>query len=363
MTGEEELGMDLFSSEGELELNLDISSSEDEDIKEEIETTGEGGDESQDSEIVASEDESEDTEPDVESDNESDASPNLYSSFATLLHEEGVLSSLDSDIKIENAADVNALIASEIEKRVSSQYSEADLEDLRALRSGVSKEELINYRSDQYKLDAITPEMLEVQPELRKQIIYQDYINQGLSESKALKLLNRSVEVEQDLEDAIEALPSIKEFKTRQLEKQQEQYRIEEAQREEQYKTQQKKLKDSIYNTDEIIKGHKITKTLQDRVYKSMTNIVGKSPEGLPENQLMRVRREDPIAFDSKLYYLYEITKGFTDFNVLTKQATSKATKNLESALRNNTFLQDSGTPAYLEDDQSYDGFKGEFIL
>lgn len=359
----EELEMNLFNSDEELELNLDVIAplDGDDNLKD---NTGEGKDENQDSEIVASEEESvEDIDQGVESTDDSTTSPSMYSSFATLLHEEGLLSSLDSEKEIKTAADVNTLISEEIDKRVNSKYSEEDLEDLRALRSGVSKEELLNHRSDQFKLDNITPEILEEQPELRKQIIYQDYINQGLSEDKALKLLNRSVESEQDIEDAKDALPSILDFKVKQLESRQEQFKIDEAQKETAFKLQQKNLKDSIYSNNEIIKGHSMTKTLQDRVYKSMTSIIGNSPEGIPENELMKTRREDPISFDSKLYYLYEITKGFSDFSILTKKAVSNASLNLESALRNNTFSQDSGLPSYMQDDQSHDGFKGEFIL
>lgn len=375
MTGEENFDMGLFDSEDDLELNLDLTpedlglvpDGEGEEEEEIIDNNNPGeGEDSQDPDLetVAGDEDPEGDEDNSADDNaDNTTSPSMYSSFANLLHEEGLLSSLDSNIEIKSISDINNLIKKEVELRVESNLSAEELEDLKAIRNGIPKEELANHRKLQNQLGSINESHIETNAELRKQLIYQDYINQGLSEAKSLKLLNRSIELEQDKEDAAEALGSIKQFEANKLEQQQEQYKIQKAQEEAEFASNQKKLKDSIYAKDEIIKGQKMTQTLKDRVFKSMTDVVGNTPDGIPENALMKARRESPIEFDSKLYYLYEITKGFSDFSILNKKATSNASSKLEEALRRSNFIQDSGMPSYLQDDDSYSGIGTELNL
>jgi hypothetical protein len=90
--------------------------------------------------------------------------------------------------------------------------------------------------------------------------------------------------------------------------------------------------------------------------------VVGKSPEGIMENQLMKDRRENPVDFDTKMYYLYEITKGFKDFSKIVSKSESTAIKRLEGELRKTKF-QDNGTPAYLSDPESYGGVGSELVI
>ena len=91
-----------------------------------------------------------------------------------------------------------------------------------------------------------------------------------------------------------------------------------------------------------------------------MTKIVGKSPDGNSENALMKQRREDPVDFDTKLYYLYELTKGFKDFSKFTASAKSSAIQDMERALQNNS-INNSETPGFLQDNESYsDGLGAE---
>lgn len=368
MGEDENLEMSLFDLSDNLELNLDETPA---DFTGSFEGTENNNDIPSDvdgnlppQEIVAGGDDSTEGDgTDVDNDADNTTSPSMYSSFANLLHEEGLLSSLESNTDIKSIDDIKTLVAAEIQRKVEAQYSPEEIEDLRAIRSGVSRDELAQYHAVQNQLGSIQSEHIEGNPELRKQLIYQDYVNQGLSEEKALKLVNRSVELQQDGEDAVEALESIKHFESQRIEQQKVQNQLQQEQAQAAYEAEQAKLKDSIYAKDEIIKGQKLTKVLKDRVYNSMTNVIGNSPDGVPENALMRDRRENPIEFDSKLYYLYEVTKGFKDFTILNKTATSNAASQLEQALRTSNFIQDSGMPSYLQDGDSYDGLGSEIVF
>jgi len=369
MGEEEELGMDLFGLGENLELNLgntpeDFTGSF-EANDENIENNNSGEDVADATpEIVAGEEDTNgDNGPDVNDDADNTTSPSMYSSFANLLHEEGLLSDLESNTEIKSVDDLKALVEAEISRKVEEKYNPEELEDIRALRNGISREQLAEHHKVQNQLDSIGQEHIENNGELRKQLIYQNYINQGLSEDKASSLVNRSVDSNYDTEDAAEALQNLRQFQAYKLQAQQEQLKIDNANAQAAYEAEQAKLKNSIYASEEVIKGQPFTKVLKDRVYNSMTNVIGNSPEGNPENALMKDRRENPIEFDSKLYYLYEITKGFTDFGVMNKRATSSAANELEQALRSTNFIEESGMPNYLQDNDSYDGIGTEFVF
>lgn len=373
----ENLDMELFNSD-DLELNLDDVGGEvdtpeiEEEEEQEKNTDNSPGEEVEETPETVAEDEDEskqeeqeESEDDADNDATNDTtSPSLYSSFAKLLQEKDVLSSLDSDL--ENIKDVDSLseaFQKEVEERIKSKYTEEDLKYLEYIKTGIPPEELAQNNKLTKQLESINEEAIESNAELRKQLIYQDYINQGLSENKALKLLNRTVELEQDKEEALESLDSLKEFEQKRIEKQKEQLKIEQEQRQAEYEAQQKKLKDTLYSKDEIIKGMKLNPTIKDKVYKSMTNIVSESPNGTPENALMKARREDPMEFDSKLYYLFEVTKGFSDFSSLSKKMKSSASKEVEQALRSSNFIKESGMPDYLQDNDSYSGIGDELNI
>ena len=94
-----------------------------------------------------------------------------------------------------------------------------------------------------------------------------------------------------------------------------------------------------------------------------MTEVVSKNPEtGEMQNKFMQSRSLNPIEFDTKMYYLYELTNGFTDMSSISKTVTSKAVKNLEKVLRKTRF-EDNGTPGYLQDPDSYGGIGSELVL
>jgi hypothetical protein len=363
--------MSLFS-DIPLELNFDIipDLEESEETTEELEETT--TDESEDSEklnTTLSEDENPETVAEGEDrDNEGGdtKSPNLYSSFASVLSEKGLLPSLDiSETEIKSIDDLTTALKSEITNQVKSYLVEKIGEKgYEAIEKGISLEEYQSYENNVNVLDNIDEDKLADNLDLAKRIILEDYISQGIEEKRAMRLLKKTVELGEEsiLEDAKESLQSLKVIQTKKLEQLQADR---EKQRVEQLKNQEKidnDLKNTIYNTEEFITGIKADKNIKDKVYRTITTIVGKSPEGIAENKLMRDRRENPINFDSKLYYLYEVTNGFKDFSKLMNKSQSKALSVLEQQLRKTKF-EDTGQPAYMQDPESYDGIGSELVL
>lgn len=372
---ENNLDMSLFQDQ-DLELNLDLApvdmsnipTDDDEEEEQEEIMTDNLNDESE-TDIEFSEGDDKDPEVVAEEEGEEgeesqDVSP-IYSSFATVLYEQGLLPSIDLQTKeIKTVDDLTEAIKFEIESQAKQKLiSKVGEQGYEALEKGISLAELQSYNETNSALENITSDSLSSNIELAKKIILQDYVNQGIDENRAMRILNKSINAGEDtvIEDAIESLQSLKAFEKVKLEKIAEDREAQQAAFAEQQEKIDNDLKNSIYKKDEFIEGLKVTKAMQDKVYNSITKIVSKSPDGIAENKLMQERRQDPIEFDTKLYYLFELTNGFKDFSKLVTKSTSKATTQLEKALRSNRFEQ-GGNPGFL-DNESYGGIGAELVF
>lgn len=379
---ENELGMGMFENLDfpGVELNLDDApddlkallaeqdSEEDEnenitdDNSSEEENLDEGG-ENQTEEVV----EEEATEEG--DDQQGDDSPNIYSSFTEVLQEQGLLPSLNlKETKILDAEGLVNAIKAESENATKEYIiSKLGADGYEALEKGITLAEYQNHVNSTQTLENITEENITSDLELSKNIILQDYINQGFTEERALRILKKTIDLGEDsiIEDAKESLASLKEMQAKQLlklETQREQEKIEADAKQEKIDND---LKNAIYSSKEIIQGLKISKELQDKVYDSITKVVSQTPSGIMENKLMKDRRTDPVNFDTKLYYLYELTNGFKDFSKLISKSESKAVNKLEQTLRQTNFKGQGGIPAFMDDPNSYGGseFGSELVL
>lgn len=376
---DETLEMGLFSDDSPLDLNLDflpdtseLDLDDVEEVEEEENKPPEEEEEKPSSE--GTDDPSEEESPETvakdkegsEEGSADDSPAEIFSSFASVLQEQGLLPSVDlQETEIKSADDLSTLIKGEIDNQVKSYLIEKLGEDgYDAIEKGISLVEYQSHQQDIQTLDSITEDTIKDNPELAKELILSDYIAQGISESKAKRLLEKTIDLGDDtlFEDAKESLESLKTLQQKRIEelaKQREREALEQAKQQEKLDND---LKNAIYNKDELIKGMKIDKGIQDRVYNSITEVVGRAPNGVPENKLMKHRRESPIDFDVRLYYLYEITNGFEDFSKVVRKQESKAADRLTQALRKNKF-DTSGEPSFLSDSQSYDGILGSELV
>ncbi len=356
----EDLDMSLFSNN--MELNIDYIpeydetlNSEDENDKDlEINQNKDINDPVEDDENPEEVDEG-DVE-DEGNDEGGESSSNLYSSLATVVYEQGLLPSLDIEkTKIETIDDfVNAF---KQEQEIQAQLKlDEYLANIDVNQIAQSKKAIENYSK-------ITENDLSNDLNLAKQIIQQDYINQGLDEAKTNRMLRRLIDLGEDaiIEDAVESLESLKQFETKKIELEKESYKQRlENEKAEQFKLEEQ-LKKSIYESKNLINGFKPTKVIQDKVYKSITEIVGKSPDGTFENKFMRERRENPIEFETRMYHFYELTNGFKDFSKIATTSKSNAVKELEAIARKTKTL-DNGTPLWAQDGNSYDNISGHVL-
>ena len=358
MEDDNELGMGLF--EGNQELNFNFALPDNDNTEEEENTDNiDVEDTTLENNNHVEDDSSEEVdEEDVEEEGSegSESSSNLYSSLAAFVHEQGLLPSLDIDLKeIKSADDFASVFNKELDIQAELRLNNY-LENLDLNKIGVAKQEIKD-------LNTLNVDILKNDIDLAKRIIYDDYLNQGLDEKKANRMLNRLIDLGEDaiLEDAEESLESLKEFKSREIERETQSYKERlEADKIEQAKLDEQ-MKKTIYESKDLISGLKPNKSLQDKVYKSINDIVGKSPDGTFENKFMKERRENPLEFEIRMYHFYELTNGFKDLSKISTNAKSSAVKDLEQIARK-TKLKDNGTPLWAQDENTYSIFSGHIL-
>lgn len=290
---------------------------------------------------------------DKSGDNDDDPSPNIFSSLAALLKEKELLSSPDSEIETEEDF-VNAF-RKQIESSEYADLTDKQKEYLQALREGIPEEEVKQHLTNVEQLNSITEDVITEDANLRQRLIYNDLLNKGFTEEKAAKHVQRSVQMEADLEDAKEALESIKQYNEAQFNKQKETLAQQKERKQKEEEQRNKRIKEKIKSTEEIIKGYKISDGVKEKIENNMFKIVNTNEDGVEENSLMKYARENKEDFDLKLYYLFTITNGFQDFSSIEKTKNTKILSDLERAMKSSTKIKDPSAPAYLQDPESYD--------
>ena len=349
--------MSLFSSNQELNFSIDDDENNDNIADDDIDNENINNntiDEDVDSQEGV-DSENDDGEGD---DSDDESSPNLYSSISAVLFEQGILPSLESSENIKSSDDFVNAFKQELEIQ-SNLKANAYLDSL-------DLEKIATHRKDSIALDDINEDYLKSNLDVAKDIILRDYMNQGLSEDRARKQLRKAVDLGEDLviEEALESIDSLKEFNV----KQEEQVKLNAQHQSKLLQEEQRIIEDhvkkQVFNNAEIIKGIPNTKILQEKVYRSMTEIISKNPDtGELENKFIKDRNLNPIEFDVKMYYLYELTNGFKDLDNISKTVNSKAVKKLETTLRKTKF-EDNGTPGFLQDPDSYSsGYGSELVF
>lgn len=291
---------------------------------------------------------------------------NTYSSIAAALKEDGVLLNLeDDDIANINTPDDFAEV---IEKEVTKRLDDSQRRMKEALDYGVQPEEVTQYERTINYLNTLDEDTISAEDEqgetLRRQLIFQDYINRGFSQEKAKKEVEKSFSAASDVEDALEALEGNKQFFTDSYNKL---ITDAKAASEAEKKTIQKQAEDlrkNILSTEKPYEGITLSKDRRQKIYDSITKVVAKTADGRGLNAIQKYEQDNPVEYKQKLATLFELTDGFKKLDALISGKANKQTrqslKELEHTLRN--------TPTYAdgrlklangsEDEESYQGLR-----
>jgi hypothetical protein len=269
-------------------------------------------------------------------DNSTTSSP--LTPYAKLLVDEGILPNLDIK-KFDGTADsLKEAMVNEIIGAVE-MYKETLPDRVKQLinnyEEGVPFDKLLELDRSEIEVSEVTEDKLKDDTELQKKLV-RSYLTKTtkFSETK----INRTIEDYEDKDElqdeAISSLAELKSLVTK--DKEQEKLLIKEQEKriEAERKASISKLEDTINTTNEIIPGLKLNKKIKETVLQSMTVPAGYDKSGAPVNRIVAKRMEDPMGFELKLHYLFEITKGFTDFTRLAEKGKRDATKEFEASIQ-----------------------------
>ena len=291
---------------------------------------------------------------------------NFYSSIAKALKEEGIFPNLDDEglSKVKDPEDFRDLIDQQIKAGLDERQKKID----EALNAGVEPTEIRKYENAINFLGSIKEENISDEGDkgekLRKDLIYQDFINRGYSKERAAREVQKSFNAGTDIDDAKEALESNIGFFKDKYDELINDAKSEAEQEEKERKEQAEKLKSSILNDKEVFGDLSVDKSTRQKIYDNIAKPVYKDPEtGEYFTAIQKYEMENRTDFLKNIGLLFTLTDGFKNLDGLVKGKVKKEVKKglreLEHTL-NNTARTSDGNLKFVsgvdEDPESFIG-------
>lgn len=292
---------------------------------------------------------------------------NFYSSIAKALQEEGIFPDLDDESasKITTPED----FARTIEETIQAKFDERQRRIDEALNHDIDISDIKRYENTLNYLDSIQEDTLNKEDTdgetLRKNLIYQDFINRGYSQGRAQREVTKSFNAGTDLEDAREALKSNKEFFNSQYNNM-----IEEAKKEDQRiiderKAEAAKLKQSILEDSKVFGDIQLDKATRQKVFDNISKPIYKDPEtGEYFTAIQKYEMENRTEFLKNLGLLFTLTDGFKNLDALVKgkvtREVKKGLRELENTLNNTSRSADGNLKFVTGIDEDSDSYLGK---
>lgn len=291
---------------------------------------------------------------------------NFYSSIAKALKEEGIFPDLDDEglSKVKDPEDLRDLIDQQIKAGLDERQKRID----KALNAGVEPTEIRKYENTINFLDSIKEDNISDEGDkgekLRKDLIYQDFINRGYSKERAAREVQKSFNAGTDIDDAKEALKSNIDFFKDKYDELVNEAKSEAEQEEKERKEQAEKLKSSILNDKDVFGDLSIDKSTRQKIYDNIAKPVYKDPEtGEYFTAIQKYEMENRTDFLKNIGLLFTLTDGFKNLDGLVKgkvkKEVRKGLRELEHTL-NNTARTSDGNLKFVsgvdEDPESFIG-------
>lgn len=291
---------------------------------------------------------------------------NFYSSIAKALKEEGIFPDLDDEglSKVKDPEDFRDLIDQQIKAGLDERQKRID----EALNAGVEPTEIKKYENTINFLDSIKEENISDEGDkgekLRKDLIYQDFINRGYSKERATREVQKSFNTGTDIDDAKEALKSNIDFFRDKYDELVNDAKSEAEEEEKERKNQAEKLKSSILNDKDVFGDLSVDKSTRQKIYDNIAKPVYKDPEtGEYFTAIQKYEMENRTDFLKNIGLLFTLTDGFKNLDGLVKGKVKKEVKKglreLEHTL-NNTARTSDGNLKFVsgvdEDPESFIG-------
>lgn len=291
---------------------------------------------------------------------------NFYSSIAKALKEEGIFPDLDEESysKIKEPEDFRDLIEQQIKAGLDERQKRID----EALNVGIEPTEIKKYENTLYFLDNIKEESISDEGDngekLRKDLIYQDFINRGYSKERATREVQKSFNAGTDIEDAKEALKSNMDYFKDKYNELINDAKLEAAEEEKERKEKAEKLKTSILNDKEVFGDLYVDKSTRQKIYDNIAKPIYKDPDtGEYFTAIQKYEMENRVDFLKNISLIFTLTDGFKNLDGLVKgkvkREVKKGLRELENTI-NNTARTSDGSLKYVsgvdEDPESFIG-------
>ena len=296
-----------------------------------------------------SDNEEEKVEP-PKSDKDKGSSPKLTHSSAYLkaLKDDGVLPDLTDEFIQE--ATTPEKFAEAIELQVKARMDDRQKRIDEALAVNVQIDDIKRFENALTYLDGIDEDVLVEESDesenLRKQIIYQDYINKGFKPERAQKEVNKSFNAGTDVEDAKLALDSNKEYFKEEYDELIENNKQKTKQAKLERDKQVLEFKKRVLETKDPF-GIKVDDKTLNKVLDNIVKPIHKGDDGKLLTAIQKYSKENPNDSEYFFSLFYELTDGFKNVDKLVgqkvKQGTKSALKDLDKRLKN-TSLNEDGT-------------------
>lgn len=259
----------------------------------------------------------------------------FFSSIAEAFAEEGILPNLDDETikNIRTPEDFRKAVDDYIKSELTEQQQRVK----EALDNDVEPDAIKQYENVLGYLNSLDEDNLKAESdqgeELRKRIIYQDYINRGFDAKRAEKEVTKSLDNGTDLEDALDALDSCKDYYKNSYNKLLEDAKKNKQREEKNRENKANELKEAIFNKDNKFFGDMdLDKSMRQKIYDNISKPVYKdSKTGEAYTAIQRYEMEHGDEFLVKLGLLFTLTDGFKSLDNL---VAGKVKKGIKRGLR-----------------------------
>lgn len=262
---------------------------------------------------------------------------NFYSSITQALKDEGIFPDLEDD-EIKSTVDPQKF-RELFDKQVQAALDERNQRVDRALNVGMEPDDIKKFENTLSMLSNISEQQLTAEgnegDSLRKQLIYQDFVNRGYSRERAIKEVNKSFSAGTDVEDAKEALQANMQYFSGLYQQKVEEAEEEQRQLQEENQKQSEELRKSIVEDEKVFGDLIVDKATRKKIYDNISKPVYRDPEsGEFLTAIQRYQKEHKTEFLKNLSLVYTLTNGFKDFDGLigkkVRKEVSKGFRDLE---------------------------------
>ena len=283
---------------------------------------------------------------------------NFYSSITDALVVDGIFPDLDKETiqNVKTPEDFQKII----EEQINARFTEKEKRINEALNNNVEPNIIQQYESTLDYLDKINDESLSAEDEegenLRRQIIYNDYLNRGFSKTRAEKMVNDAINNGTDVDDAKDALQGIKDFYNNKYKEILDSAKENEKKLAEERTKQSENLKKSIMEDKNLYGDVDVDKATRTKIYDFITKPVHKDSNGNYMTALQKYQSENTIEAMKNFAICYTLTNGFKDWSKLgskqAKREVKKGLANLEKVI-NSTSRNNDGSLGFVSFDES----------